>query len=423
MKLRLLISALILGGLLVVGGGIYFWKNFASGSGAQHGGGAPASTVQVVSARKANWRPTANLVGTVIALKSIMLSNETAGLVKEVAFESDSIVDAEQTLLTLDSSTEKADLAAAEATVGVMNANIRVANANIRLWEANVKRLSSAVEAKAAAATELDNATAQLDGAKAQLDRANSELEQANARIAQVQTAIRKKTIKAPFKARAGLRSTHPGQFLAEGASIVMLQGITDETYLDFAIPQDQLFRVKRGDSVMATSAVLGSEAVKVEVVAVDAAADYTTRNIRIRAKVPNTNQLLRPGMFVDITVPVGDERSFVVVPNSAIRRASFGDHVFKVIAGTEANQFVAKQTFVKLGPTIGADVIVLEGLNEGDEIAAAGSFKLQDGWGVIKGKPEIVKQENGKPVEGKPAEKEPTETKPAVKPEGAAAK
>ena len=100
--------------------------------------------------------------------------------------------------------------------------------------------------------------------------------------------------------------------------------------------------------------------------------------------------------MFVDVSVPVGATSNPIVVPATAVRRAAFGDHVFVIAPAGGANaksgagpgELRAQQRFVTLGPMIGGDVVVVSGLKDGEEIAAAGSFKLRDGALVMKGAP-----------------------------------
>lgn len=373
-------------------GAVYFVKRYRSKPTGMEGGFVMSQTVQTVVARTVPWRQMAQLSGTVVPVRAVTLSTEVAGVVKEIRFESDQVVEEGQVLLKLDTSTEEADLAAAEASIGVSEASVRAAEASVKLWEANLARMEEAMKAKAVAATEMDNATSQLDAGRAQADKARSEVLQAEALATQVRTRIEKKTIRSPFKARTGLRNVHEGQYLAEGATIVSLQGITDDIYLDFAIPQEYLSRVKRGDTVLATSAMLGDKPTPIEIVAVDSEANYETRNVRVRTKVDNRQERLRQGMFVDVSVPVGTTSMLVVVPATAVRRAAFGDHVFVIQPGAgpdaKPGELRAHQRFVTLGPMVGEDVVIVDGLKDGEEIASSGSFKLSEGALVVKGAP-----------------------------------
>ncbi|HYF13751.1 MAG TPA: efflux RND transporter periplasmic adaptor subunit [Phycisphaerales bacterium] len=348
----------------------------------------PAEAVTIAPAAIVTWRPTADLVGTVLAVQSVTVSNEVEGRVEEVNFISGQEVQAGDVLLKLDDAMERADLAAAEASIRVGEADVKVAEARIRLEEANVRRLTQATERGAASQADLDQARANFDEANASMARARAEVDHARARADQVRVTIGKKMIRAPFRALAGMRTVHPGQYLGENTPVVMLQGVADEIFLDFAVPQDQLFRVNVGATVMASIPMFGAEPVPVKVVSIDATANPDTRNVRIRSVVRNPGGLLRPGMSVDVRVPIDEEREYVAIPPVAARRASYGDHVF-VVQSISPEEMRAKQRFVKLGPTIGGSVLVLEGLEPGERVAAQGSFKLRDGAKVFEAPPE----------------------------------
>lgn len=389
MKARqFLLSAGVIVFVGVVFASVYAAKRLKSGGPPDGGGYEPAEAVEAVTARSVTWQPTADLVGTVFALRSVTLSNEVAGTVTEVAFESGQVVEPGQVLLTLDSRTEQAELEAALASIRAAESNRAMVESDISLADSNLRRMRQAVESNAAPKMDVDQAEASLTSSKANLLRMSAEIDAAKARVEQIRSVIAKKSLKAPFKARAGIRNVHPGQYLQEGAEIVRLESIDDRIYIDFALPQEHLARVKPGDSVMAKSSVLGDEPIRIEVVALDAAANRETRNVRLRSIVDNTAQRLRPGMFVDVRVPVGPEQTFVAIPATAVRRASFGDHVFVLAPGEKPDDTRAKQRFVKVGPSVGQELIILDGLADGDRVAAAGSFKLRDGVKVVVGAP-----------------------------------
>lgn len=371
--------------LVVLGGGVYLWKSFKnSAASAMPQGFEPAEAVETIEARKATWQPTASMVGTVFALRSITVSNEVAGTVKAINFDSGSVVEKDDVLLTFDTSTEEADLKAAEATINMATANRTMIETSVALAESRARRISEAMEHRAASAMDLDQAKADLDAARANLERTAAELAQSRARADQVRAIINKKTIRAPFKARAGIRTIHPGQYLKEGSEIAALQGIDKQIYLDFALPQEEARRVKPDAVFMITSKMLGPAPVPIKVVAMDSQASLMTRNVRVRGIVDNTNDALRAGMSIEVVVPVEDPHEYVVVPILAVRHATYGEHVFLIGPSTKEGEgpekLRARQQFIKLGPTIGSDVIVLDGLKAGDRLASIGSFKLRDG-------------------------------------------
>jgi membrane fusion protein (multidrug efflux system) len=386
-----LVAAVLIGAV----GGLALYRNGSGeggppgGAGGGGAGGAfePSEAVEIIEARRATWLQTADLVGTVVATRSVMVSNELAGVVTSVGFDSGSVLEAGQVVLTQDDTTDKADLDAARASVRVAEANQQHAESRIRLADRELERLTSAAAGSAATQRELDRARSELEVAQADKARWAAEIDQARALVAQVETRLAKRTIRAPFRARAGMRTVHEGQYLIEGAEVVALQELSETIYLDFAIPQEYAPRVTPGTAVMATGELLGPDPVRIEVVAADATVNYSTRNLRVRGVVANPRGTLVPGMSVQIRVPVDEPRDVVVVPGPAVRRAAYGSSVF-VVAPDEKGELRARQRFVTLGRSLGEDVIVEKGLEAGERVAGAGSFKLRDGAKVMEGPP-----------------------------------
>ncbi|MGH6962670.1 MAG: hypothetical protein ACREE7_19495, partial [Dongiaceae bacterium] len=96
------------------------------------------------------------------------------------------------------------------------------------------------------------------------------------------------------------------------------------------------------------------------------------------RALAKGLGEALRPGGFVDVIAAVTPPQPSLFVPLTAVRRAPYGQLVY--VLAEEEGQLRARQRIVKTGPVQGNDIAVLEGLAEGDLIAAAGSFKLREG-------------------------------------------
>ncbi len=345
----------------------------------------PVMAVEFVEAQQIMWQREAELVGTVFSLRSVQMSNELAGRVTNVQFESGAIVEEGQVLLQLDASSDEAELAVAQAAERVAEAEISAIDVRVSLAELERSRLANAASARAVSEMDLDRAEAELKRIKAERERLVAQLEQARAQARLVQTRIDKMTIRAPFRSRAGLRLVHEGQFLEAASKIVMLEEVATHIYLDFAIPQEYLDRVRPGVTVMATSAVLGPDPTPIEVVAVDSSVSNATRNIRVRSIVDNSADRLRAGMFVRVRVPVEPPAPRVVVPGTAVRRASHADNVFVVKPDPESpGSFRASYRLVRLGPSVGDKVVVDEGLEAGESIVAIGSFKLHDGMKLM---------------------------------------
>jgi membrane fusion protein (multidrug efflux system) len=393
-----IVAGVALFGVLGLGaGGLWLWKRSDIAKAANAPQMEPPTAVKLEPARTTLWAPMSDLVGTVVALRSVTVKNEVEGVVRKVGFDSGAIVEQGQVLVQLDDSTDRAELRSAEATLRVAEADVAVVEARIRLTEAEYRRQEAALTSRATSAMEVDRARAEMEKATAERARNIASVDEARARIQRVQTRLEKHTIRAPFRARAGIRTVHEGQFLPQqmgmggNDAIVTLQEVADTIFIDFAIPQEFLSRIGTGTKVsgaLDATGSMGSGATEIQLVvaAIDASVNNQTRNVRVRAVVDNREGKLRAGMFVKVRVPVEEPKPYVVIPVTAVRKATYADQVFTVKTvsegpeGKKTDVMRAVQKFVTLGPVIGSDVIVLKGVSEGEIIASSGSFKLREG-------------------------------------------
>jgi membrane fusion protein (multidrug efflux system) len=310
----------------------------------------PMEVVMVQPAREVEHRRSTNAVGTVLALRSVMLKNELPGVVKRVDLTPGKIVEEGAELVVLDTTVEEAELKAQEAQAS--------------LADATLKRLTALDTSNATSKQDLDEATAARDVALAQMERTKA--------------MIARKMIRAPFRARIGLSDVHPGQYLIEGVDLTTLQGVDEAVHVDFTVTQTVALGLKEGDVVEAIGADKDAP-VRATIIALDSLIDRNTRNANIRAKVDDARKLPPPGASVQVRVPVGAVRQVVAVPVSGLRRGPEGDHVF-VIAADAQGQSRASMRLVKSGSVMGDEVIIESGLKAGEPVAASGSFKLREG-------------------------------------------
>jgi len=80
----------------------------------------------------------------------------------------------------------------------------------------------------------------------------------------------------------------------------------------------------------------------------------------------------------VSVRVPIGSARPAVAIPVSALRKGPGGDHVF-VLAKAQDGKVRAHERQVQAGDVLGDEVVILNGLKPGEEVATSGSFKLRD--------------------------------------------
>ncbi|HEX9754153.1 MAG TPA: efflux RND transporter periplasmic adaptor subunit [Gemmatimonadales bacterium] len=310
----------------------------------------PTEAVTAVVARSREHQPTTTSIGTVLALRSVTLRNELAGTVRRVALTPGRIVEPGTVLVALDVAVELADRRAQEA--------------QLALAETTLNRLQRLLARRAVSAEEADRARAERDVALAEIARINA--------------IIGRKTIRAPFRARVGLADIHPGQYLSEGTELTTLQGVDDAANVDFTVAQAVAARLQVGDTVFA-SAGDDAEPVPARIVAIDARVDPTTRNALVRARLSGDAPVAAPGGSVRVRVPVGVRTLAVVIPVSALRKGPGGDHVF-VITPDDQGKTRAHLRPVQAGEVLDDEVLILDGLAAGEQVATSGSFKLREG-------------------------------------------
>jgi len=276
--------------------------------------------------------------------------------VTRIAFESGATVQAGDLLVQQDISAEEAQLASAEAA-------------------ATLARLS------------LDRAQAlraQNTNAQADLDAATAASQQAQANVAAIKAVIEKKTIRAPFAGRLGIRQVDLGQFLRSGAAIVPLQSL-DPIYVDFALPQQNVANVAAGQAVQVSLDAFPGEVFTGTVNALNPGVDDATRNFQVQAILKNGDGRLHPGMFgsVEVQLPVAEK--VITVPLSAIVYNPYGNAVYVVEPpGANAGGLTVRQQFVQTGATRGDQIAVTKGVKVGDVVVTAGQLKLRNGASVV---------------------------------------
>jgi membrane fusion protein, multidrug efflux system len=350
MILMLLLVAAIVGGLGFVK---YRQVETAIAMGASFQ--MPPTSVTTVIAKRATWPSTLSVVGTVAAIQGVTVSADLPGTVDKIHFESGQSVHAGDVLVELDIRQETAQLANAEA--------------QRELARVQYERSEQLVNAGVIAKSEFDNAAAQRKSTEAQVN--------------DIKAAIGRKTIHAPFTGVLGLRQISLGQYLASGQAIVSLESL-NPIYVNFGVPQEDTGKMSLGRSVSVTNEDLRGLEFSGRITALDSVINEQTRNIQIQATLHNPGDKLRPGMYVQVELPLGAPRNVIPLPASAINYAPYGDSVFVVTdmkdEKTGKTYRGVRQQVVKVQGTRGDQVAIVSGLNPGDEVVSAGSFRLRNG-------------------------------------------
>jgi len=316
---------------------------------------------EIVTTAVANtqvWESTLTAVGSLVAVQGVMIAAEMTGKMVKITFEPGSMVKAGDLLVQQETAAEEAELRSAEATVGLT-----------RLTFERARRL-----------------LAEGTFSQAEYDKADAEYKQALAQTDNIRAVIAKKTVRAPFSGLLGIRLVNLGQMLSPGDEIVSLQAL-DPIFANFSLPQQQFPRIRPDLAVRVETDALPGEIIKGKITAINPQVETATRNIMVQATVPNGNQHLRPGMFVNVTVLLPEHDTTLVIPATAVLNAPYSDSVFIVENDASDKKSppgtVVRQQFVKLGERRGDFIAVIAGLKEGETVVSTGVFKLRNGQAV----------------------------------------
>ncbi len=354
-----LLVALVLGGLY----GFNAWRAkmiagfFASNK-------PPPAQISAVVATSEVVPHLASGIGSLAAVHQVTVTPEVGGRVTELDFESGARVKAGDKIIQINDAPDLGDLANYQAQA--------------RLAAVTLQR------AQALASRQY--------GPQTDVDTAQSQLGQANAMIQKTQAIIAQKTIRAPFGGRLGVRQVDLGQYLNPGAPVVTLTDLST-LYVNFTLPTQMSPQIVVGQKVDVTADAFPGRKFTASITTIEPQISASTRTINIQATMPNPDESLMPGMFVNAAVVLPNQAPEVVLPETAVDYTLYGDSVYVIRAdGTDANGkplLKAFRTPIKTGLRWADKVAVLSGLKAGDQVVAAGQIKVQDGAAVtVTGNP-----------------------------------
>jgi membrane fusion protein (multidrug efflux system) len=313
----------------------------------------PTATITTIEATTARWQAAVRSVGSLGSIMGAELATEVPGMIEQIYFDNGAEVSRGEIILTLNSAPDRAELAALEAAS--------------ELAAMELRRASTLVTQRNISASELDQRSSQVD--------------QAQARVAAQQARIEQKALRAPYDGRLGIRRYNVGDYVQAGDPIIELQSL-DRLYVNFSLPEQYSGDVRQGMTVTAGLPALQGDEFTGVITAIAPVVDTDTRNFDIQATIENRDDVLRPGMVANVTLPIGLEIDHVIVPRTAIAYRPYGNSVY--VVGPQGDGLGVTQRFVTLGPVRGDMIAVLEGLNSGETVATSGLLKLDTGVPVV---------------------------------------
>ncbi len=290
-------------------------------------------------------------LGTTKANESVVITAETAGKITAIHFQDGQEVKKGDLLLTLEQSEEQAELRSAEAAL---------AEAKSSYDRANDLQTNSALS-------------------KGTLQERLMDLRQSEAAIEEIKARIEKRNIVAPFDGVLGLREVSVGSLIQPGDTITTIDDLS-QVKIDFDVPSVFLGSLQPGMPITGKIEAFGDHVFTGEVRTVNTQVDPVTRTVRVRAVIPNTDGMLKPGLLMAITLMKNQRQALVVPEESLIKR---GEDNFVYIIVQQGGQTSVHEQKVKIGGRQPGIIEILSGLRAGDMLVVHGTVKMRDGMAV----------------------------------------
>ena len=190
---------------------------------------------------------------------------------------------------------------------------------------------------------------------------------------------IKENTIlRSPISGFVTVRNFDNGDMFSLGSPLFVVQQVVPVKLL-VGISESEYTKVKKGDQVTLTADAIPGRVFTGKVERIHPTVDSATHTFKAEVNVPNTDKILRPGMYARVTVNFGNLHHVVVPDNAVVRMEGSGQRFVYVLNSNNTVTF----TPVTLGRHIGAEYEITEGLSEGALVVVKGQSLLKDGVAV----------------------------------------
>jgi membrane fusion protein (multidrug efflux system) len=306
------------------------------------------TTVTAHTVAQAEWVDVVEALGTAQANESVTITAKVTEVVRSVRFSDGDRVEAGDVLVEL---TGQAEVA-----------NLREAQAAFNEAQQQLERMEPLV--------------AQGTIPRAQLDTQRAARDSARARADAIRARLAERVITAPFAGVLGFRQVSDGALVTPGTVIATLDDLS-LIKLDFSVPEILLATLQAGQTVTARSAAYADREFTGTVTSVGSRVDPVTRSVQVRAEIPNTDLLIRPGMLMSVEL-MTQPRQALVIPELSLIQVGTRQSVFRI-----TGEDTVEQVEVRTGARRRGEVEIVEGLAPGDRIVLEGTGKLRGGMSI----------------------------------------
>lgn len=310
------------------------------------------------------------LVGTVVAYESVAIKSRVDSQVTEVHFKDGDIVAEGQVLFTLDDRAIKAQIAQLSAALNKEKAEL--ANAELQYTRAQNLRKTQVV------------AQAQVDEAKAAFEAQQALVGVAQANLENAQVSLTYTQVMAPIGGRTGtIGVTRGNNVKANDTQAMVTINRISPIRVQTAIPQRYYEQVRAALNVGEVTVVArnkeAADSVSGTLEYLENTIDVSSGTFAARALFPNADEKLWPGMFVNVSIDLGEEKNALTIPAVAVQ----GDEGKRFVFAVSDDGKKAMRKPIEVGISTSETVVVHSGLTDGDRVLIDGILRVTDGSNV----------------------------------------
>lgn len=355
----------------------------------------PPTPATLAKAEGKNVRRYIDTLGTISSLHSVNVVPQVSGQIVKINFKQGQHVNAGDVLAEIDSRPYKAAVLQAQGS-------LRQAEAQLKIDSLDVER-----NKKLAKDNYIDKQTFDTLVAKVEVDKGVVETCKAALMTAQINLDWCK--IKSPISGKVGLYNINSGNVVAAGSSIITTIEQVDNLYVDFVVPSQSLYDVKRfmesngGKTHVDVSYIennLGNRKTIAEVDIILNKIRYESGTAILRGKLDNKDGLFWPNQPVKVRVNLEEQKDAVLIPNICIQIGPQSHFVY-VATPYKDGVYIIKQTDVEEGQMFDNDMRAVTGVKAGEFVVKnTSNLRLQAGPFVYAATPQgLIIGADSKPI------------------------
>lgn len=335
--------------------------------------------VEVASVKRADARSVLSLPGEARPLNETTLYARTSGYLDKWLVDIGDRVKQGQTLAIIDTPELDDQLNAARAKLAQAKSESNLAESAAAFAKVTYDRWQSAAPEGVVSEQERDEKKAQLDNNLAKVEAAKSEISVAEAEVHRLDTLINFKQVVAPFDGTITQRHIDIGDLVTAGSTTntTPLFSIArfDQMRVFVNVPQGAIPEIKPGMKAVAHAQEYPDQAFVGTVDRTSEAVDRSSRTMRVEVIVPNRNQALKPGSYVEVSFQTDRSSPPIEIPAGALTFRPGGPEV-AVVGPNNAVKFHP----VTIARDEGDRIEIASGLEDGDRVALNVGSDLTDG-------------------------------------------